>query len=136
MLIGGRTVTTEQSIDLEKLRERAGEASALLRAMSNPTRLHILCQLVDGEKSVGELEVMTDLTQSAVSQHLGRLRREGLIRSRRDAQMIFYSLTSPEVTAILETLYELYCEGHGVPGVGLTQLATPSRVTSVGGDSV
>jgi len=85
-------------------------ASALLRAMSNERRLLVLCQLAHGgEKSVGELEKVVGLSQSALSQHLARLRRDGLVRTRRSAQTIYYTLASGAVAAVIDTLYTLYC---------------------------
>ncbi len=93
----------------EILGQKAKEASILLKAMSNEKRLLILCHLVDGEKSVGALEKLVALSQSALSQHLARLRRDGFVKTRRDAQTIFYSLNGVEIGAIMTTLYKLYC---------------------------
>lgn len=98
-------------MDLETLEENAQRASTLLKAMSNKHRLMILCQLAGGERRVGELEEIIGLSQSALSQHLARLRRDNLVKTRREAQTIFYSLVGPEVRAIIETLYGLYCGG-------------------------
>jgi DNA-binding transcriptional ArsR family regulator len=95
--------------DLQKLQEQARGASTLLKAMSNQYRLLILCQLHGGECSVGELERVVGLSQSALSQHLARLRRDDLVRTRRVAQTIYYSLKGEEVAAILGTLYAIYC---------------------------
>lgn len=92
-----------------ELEANARLASALLKAMGNERRLLILCHLASGEKSVSELERLVELSQSALSQHLARLRRDGLVATRRSAQMIYYSLTGPEARAIMETLYRLYC---------------------------
>ena len=78
-------------MNLEKLQSNARQASILLKAMSNEHRLLILCQLVGGEKSVGELVRLVGLSQSALSQHLARLRRDNLVRTRREAQTIFYT---------------------------------------------
>jgi len=77
-------------MEIEKLRESARRASILLKAMSNEHRLMILCQLSQGERSVGEMERMIGLSQSALSQHLARLRRDNLVNTRRQAQTIFY----------------------------------------------
>ena len=96
-------------IELEKLEENARRASALLKAMSNQHRLMILCQIANTEKSVGELEEIIGLSQSALSQHLARLRRDNLVQTRRNAQTIFYSLKGEEAKAIIATLYNLYC---------------------------
>jgi len=81
----------------------------LLKSMANETRLMILCQLLNGEKSVGEMHENIPLSQSALSQHLAVLRRERLVSTSRVAQSVFYSLASEEVRAIIETLYQLYC---------------------------
>ncbi|MCY6379498.1 ArsR/SmtB family transcription factor [Hoeflea prorocentri] len=88
----------------------AEQASQLLAAMANPKRLLILCNLVGGEMAVGALATTVDLSQSALSQHLAKLRALKLVKTRRDAQTIYYSLASHEVQAVLETLYGLYCE--------------------------
>ncbi|KAA5606091.1 helix-turn-helix transcriptional regulator [Roseospira marina] len=95
--------------DLQKLQDQARNASALLKAMSNQYRLLILCQLLQQERSVGELERVVGLSQSALSQHLARLRRDDLVKTRRVAQTIFYSLKGEEVAAVLHTLYGIYC---------------------------
>ncbi len=91
------------------LQEKARNASTLLKAMSNEYRLLILCQLLGGERSVGSLEAAVGLSQSALSQHLARLRRDDLVRTRRVAQTIFYSLKGDAVVSVLQTLYDLYC---------------------------
>ena len=96
-------------VDIEQLQENARKASALLKAMSNEHRLLILCQLLEGEKSVGELERLIGLSQSALSQHLARLRRDNLVKTRRQAQTIFYSVAGQEASAVISTLYGLYC---------------------------
>lgn len=108
-------------IDLEQLQENARRASALLKAMSNEHRLMVLCQLLHGEKSVGQLERIVGLSQSALSQHLARLRRDDLVKTRRSAQTIYYSLKGEEASAVINTLYTLYCapdeaEGYGACG--------------------
>lgn len=103
-------------MDLETLQENARRATALLRAMGNPHRLMILCQILGGEKNVSELERLIGLSQSALSQHLARLRRDRLVQTRRSAQTIFYSLAGEEAKAVLSTLYTLYC-GEGKAAV-------------------
>lgn len=100
---------TTSGLDLETIQNNARRASTLLKAMSNQHRLMILCQLVPGEKSVGELERIIGLSQSALSQHLARLRRDQLVKTRRSAQTIYYSLNGEEASAVIETLYGLYC---------------------------
>jgi DNA-binding transcriptional ArsR family regulator len=96
-------------MELEKLYDSARRASTLLKAMSNEHRLMILCQLLHEEKSVGELERLIGLSQSALSQHLARLRRDNLVQTRRQAQTIYYSLSGAEAAAVINTLYTLYC---------------------------
>ena len=91
------------------MRDNAQEASALMKSLANPSRLLVLCALVTREHTVGELEALTGLSQSAVSQHLARLRDEQIVATRRDAQRVFYSLENPGVQAVLETMHGLYC---------------------------
>jgi DNA-binding transcriptional ArsR family regulator len=86
----------------------AGRASRLLKAMGNERRLLILCHLSEREHSVTELCNLVALSQSALSQHLAKLRRDNLVKTRRSAQTVFYSLASPEVHPILHTLCELF----------------------------
>ena len=97
-------------MELNHLEQKAQQASTLLKAMSNQSRLLILCQLNEGEKSVGELERIVGLSQSALSQHLARLRRDKLVKTRREAQTIFYSLHGDEALRVINTLYGLYCD--------------------------
>ncbi|HYH17310.1 MAG TPA: metalloregulator ArsR/SmtB family transcription factor [Azospirillum sp.] len=96
-------------MDIADLQANARRASTLLKAMSNERRLLILCHLSMGEKSVGELEELVGLSQSALSQHLARLRRDKLVRTRRSAQNIYYSLNGEEAKAVMGTLHNLYC---------------------------
>lgn len=77
--------------------------------MANKSRLMILCHLVEGEKSVAELQEYVGLGQSALSQHLAILRNENIVETRRSSQSIYYSLSSDEAKAMMTTLYELYC---------------------------
>jgi DNA-binding transcriptional ArsR family regulator len=95
--------------ELIALERKAEEASRLLSAMGNPRRLMVLCNMLDGEKSVGELADIAGLSSAALSQHLGKMRALSLVKTRRDGQTIFYSLASREVRAMLETLYRLFC---------------------------
>ncbi|TVR80826.1 MAG: ArsR family transcriptional regulator [Rhodospirillales bacterium] len=96
-------------MELDALHASAQRASALLKAMGNPHRLMILCRLAEGERCVGELERAVGLSQSALSQHLARLRRDHLVTTRRSAQTIYYSLLGTEARVVIETLYHLYC---------------------------
>jgi DNA-binding transcriptional ArsR family regulator len=97
-------------IDIAGLEAQAEEASQLLAAMANAKRLMVLCNLLDGEKSVGELAGIVGLSSAALSQHLSRMRAQELVATRRDAQTIYYRLASTEVREVLRTLYRLYCE--------------------------
>ncbi len=103
------TQAPELRPDIAVLERRAEEAAALLAAMANAKRLLVLCHLVDGEQSVGDLAAIAGISQSALSQHLAKLRLQGLVATRREAQTIYYSLASAEVRALIETLYRLYC---------------------------
>ena len=102
-----------QDMDMARLQGSAKNATELLKVMSNEWRLLILCDLADGEKSVGHLEKELGLGQSALSQHLAVLRREKLVCTRRDAQSIYYSLDSDDAKAIMATLYERFCSISG-----------------------
>lgn len=99
------------SIDIDQLRDNADEAGQLLKALGNPDRLLLLCQLVAGEMNVGELEERLKIVQPTLSQQLGVLRREGLVDTRRDGRQIYYSISSPQALAVIETLYQLFCSG-------------------------
>ncbi len=95
-------------MDLKSLKEKSEKASALLKALANEKRLLIVCILAAGEKNVGELEEVIGLSQSALSQHLARLRRDGVVETRREAQTIYYSLKDPAVSQLLECLGAIY----------------------------
>jgi DNA-binding transcriptional ArsR family regulator len=105
-IIGGAKLA---SMNIQQMEYNLDEASVLLTMMSNPKRLAILCQLLDGERNVMDLSKAVNLSQSALSQHLAKLRGSKLVATRRDAQTIYYSLSSDKVTAILTVLYDLYC---------------------------
>ncbi len=102
-------VRDEISGEMRTLEENARNAAELLRAMSNPSRLVILCRLAEGERSVGELERIVGLSQSGISQHLAVLRRQSVVTSRRVRQTVLYSLGSDEVAAVMATLHEVFC---------------------------
>lgn len=95
-------------MDVNEVERNIEVAVNLLKALSNERRLKIICVLYKGEKSVGELEQIVGLSQSALSQHLARLRRDGLVDTRRDAQTIYYSMNDLATKAILHTLYDIY----------------------------
>lgn len=97
------------AIDAETMRSHAGEAARLLKTLGNEKRLMVLCLLVGGEQSVGELNARLALSQSALSQHLAVLREDGMVTTRRDAQTIFYSLAEGPAQRIIETLHGIYC---------------------------
>ena len=97
-------------IDIGDLQLRAAEAAALLKAMSNEHRLLILCHLVsDGELAVGSLVDKVGSSQSAVSQHLARLREAGLVSFRRESQTLFYRVADPRAARLLEVMRDLFC---------------------------
>ncbi len=87
----------------------ADEACALLKALANRHRLVIICQLIEKERSVGELAALLKIRDSTVSQHLALLRKDGLVTTRRDRQTIWYSIGSPPARELVRTLYRTYC---------------------------
>lgn len=95
--------------NLAQFEESAGRAAALLKLLGNEKRLMVLCQLADGELSVGDLQMRVGLSQSALSQHLALLREQGAVATRREAQTIFYRIADPAVMRVIETLAELFC---------------------------
>lgn len=102
-------VITAASIDLARLRVAAHDATALLRALANEDRLLILCQLTQGERSVGELEAQLDIRQPTLSQQLAVLRSEALVTTRRDGKRIYYAVADGAVLAVLACLYDQFC---------------------------
>jgi ArsR family transcriptional regulator, virulence genes transcriptional regulator len=96
-------------IEYSAMRQHADEASSLLKALANSQRLRILCLLAEGERSVGDLNDAIDLSQSALSQHLARLRGLGLVRTRREAQTIYYRLAEGPAQRLIGTLHDIYC---------------------------
>src|SRR6059058_2294967 len=94
---------------LDAMRAAAAQAGGLLKALANPDRLLLLCQLTQGEQTVGALEAALGIRQPSLSQQLGVLRQEGLVATRRDGKQIHYSVASPEALAVLRLLYQLYC---------------------------
>jgi ArsR family transcriptional regulator, virulence genes transcriptional regulator len=91
------------------MQARAAIAAEFLKAIANDCRLMILCELLNGERSVGELALVVGLSQSALSQHLAKLRRLGLVRTRRQSQTIHYALGDPGVAAVIGALYDRFC---------------------------
>lgn len=105
----GKGVSGERMMDISEMEQNANKASDLLKVMANQSRLMILCNLLDGEKSVQQLQTHVGLSQSALSQQLAILRGQSLVRTRREAQNVFYSLASPEAETVIGTLYQIYC---------------------------
>ncbi|MCB5227077.1 metalloregulator ArsR/SmtB family transcription factor [Alishewanella sp. 16-MA] len=96
-------------MNLEDMLKNSAEAVKLLKAVSNERRLIILCHLLQGELSVGELNSKLDLSQSALSQHLALLRKNKLVKTRKESQTVFYRISSDEVTEVIALLHKLYC---------------------------
>lgn len=102
-------MTELAAIDITEMRENAGQAADLLKAMSNQNRLLILCHLGEKEMSVNELNNFVDLSQSSLSQHLARLRQDNLVKTRRESQTIFYSIANPSVVKLISFLHSEFC---------------------------
>lgn len=101
--------------NLADMTRYAGEATRLLKSIANEHRLLILCRLAEGERSVSELNERVPLSQSALSQHLSRLRGEGVVIARREAQSVYYRLAGGPVGRLIEALHDIYC-GDGAAG--------------------
>ena len=99
-------------MDLEQLAPKAAEAESFLKAMASRHRLMILCELHAGEMSVSALQEALGLGQSSLSQHLARLRADGLVETRRVSQTIFYRIDNPKVSRMMQALYESFCAGE------------------------
>jgi DNA-binding transcriptional ArsR family regulator len=100
----------QTELDIAALRDSAAEAARMLRLLGNERRLLILCQLaIDGEATVGALAEAVGLSQSALSQHLARMREDGLVATRRAAQTIYYRIADPNAARLLATLKDIYC---------------------------
>jgi ArsR family transcriptional regulator, virulence genes transcriptional regulator len=99
----------KMNIETEKMSQAADEAVTLLQSLGNRSRLMIMCQLVGGEKSVGQLAEFLQARESTVSQHLALLRKDRLVSTRRQGQTIFYAVASEPARRVLETIYDTYC---------------------------
>ena len=97
------------NFDITQFEASAGEAARLLRALANERRLMILCQLTEGERSVGQLTPLVGISQSALSQHLAVLREEGVVATRREAQTVWYRIADPAALKVVATLAEIFC---------------------------
>jgi DNA-binding transcriptional ArsR family regulator len=104
-----RAKSSQPMADIDVLAANAQEASEFLKALSHQARLVILCLLIEGEKSVTEIEQKLGLRQPAISQQLARLRADDLVQSRRDGKNIYYSVARPEVRAVIEALHRAFC---------------------------
>lgn len=96
-------------MNIEELTKKSEEAASLMGLLANAQRLRVLCELQGGERSVGELEAVVDLSQSALSQHLAKLRAAEVVKTRRDAQTIHYSLSDERLSRLLAVMYEIFC---------------------------
>jgi len=99
-------------LDMDKMHENAADAEQFLKLMANKNRLMILCTLNQGELSVTELNQIIPLAQSALSQHLASLRKSNLVETRREAQTIYYRIVDQRVSAMLNALYEMFCQSE------------------------
>jgi len=97
-------------MDLEALRASSLKASRLMKVLSNPDRMLLLCQLAEAEKRVGELESLLGIVQPTLSQQLGVLRDEGLVSTRREGKHIYYRIDSPQALAVMRVLYQQFCD--------------------------
>ena len=97
------------TLDLDKMKASAGNACRLMKVLSNPDRLMLLCQLSQGEKRVGELEEILGIVQPTLSQQLTVLRDEEQVTTRRDGKAIYYSIKDPKAGAIMELVYDMFC---------------------------
>lgn len=99
------------AMDLSTFEKKAGEVSTLLKAMGNARRLMVLCKLVErGEMTVTDLAREVGLSQSALSQHLARMREEGLVTFRRESQTLWYRIADPRTEQLLASLYTIFCK--------------------------
>ena len=99
----------DAAIDLDAMRQHADEAVLMLKLLGNADRLLLLCQLVQQERTVGELERLTGITQPTLSQQLGVLRREGAVDTRREGKFIWYRLADGRVLQLMQAMYQLFC---------------------------
>ena len=97
------------TLDLDKMKASASNACRLMKVLSNPDRLMLLCQLSQGEKRVGELEEILSIVQPTLSQQLTVLREEELVTTRRDGKNIYYQIASPQALAVMNVLFEQFC---------------------------
>lgn len=97
-------------MDSVEMKAKAMEVSELLKTMAHPERLMVLCQLVDGEVGAGQLQEGSTLSQSAFSQHLMVLKKNGLVKIRKESQSVYYSLADPRVEELFSSLHNIFCK--------------------------
>jgi DNA-binding transcriptional ArsR family regulator len=102
-------------VDKVAMREAAESACALMKVLSNPDRMLLLCELAEGERNVGELQDAVGVQQPTLSQQLAVLREENLVETRREGKNIYYSIASPQAMAVLQVLYAQFCAPTGKP---------------------
>jgi len=122
--IAGEPTKTGHAPRMRELQRDARRVASLLKAMSNPARLVILCQIAEGERSVGELERAVGLSQSSISQHLAVLRAQAVVSGRRAGQTVLYSLASGEVAALMATLHAVFCRQSPAPRIAGSRVRT------------
>ena len=105
----GAEVTPSWNVDPEAMQAHADDAVRMLKALANRSRLMVLCALTHGELTVGQINELIPLSQSALSQHLAVLRRDEMVRTRREAQTIYYSLADGPAANLIQVLHDLYC---------------------------
>ena len=105
----------EPLVDKVAMREAAESACALMKVLSNPDRMLLLCELAEGERNIGELQDAVGVQQPTLSQQLAVLREENLVETRRDGKNIYYSIASPQAMAVLQVLYAQFCAPTGKP---------------------
>jgi DNA-binding transcriptional ArsR family regulator len=97
-------------LNVNEMRKNVENSSAFLKLLSNPTRLLILCNLIESERCVGDLEKDLNISQSALSQHLSKMRDKGIVKSEKQGQHVFYSISDSDVVDIINVLYKLFCK--------------------------
>lgn len=99
----------KSKLNSDMMNEKCKEVAEVLKSLAHPQRLMITCHLAEGEKTVSELQELCDISQSQLSQFLGRLSREGLITSRREGQFSYYKIKNPDVLKLLSSMQKIFC---------------------------
>lgn len=139
-MIYARTMHICEFMKIEAMVPAVGQATDLLKSLASRNRLLLLCALVEGERSVGELARLIVARDTAVSQQLALLRKDGLVRARKNGQTVYYSLASPEAAKVIETLHSIYCAPqHEIAGrdaaVAGGAIASATSTSGAAGDS-